>query len=245
MLSQLSEAEQKNNQDNYLSDKQKISLTPKFQMINFFDLDPKMFKILNPYNLEEALETINNLTSEKYKKNYLDDFYKKDFEFRGYEEDINFSIDNISFLASTKIDKIDNCKPKDNKTDIETFNYEYISLVNLVKSKCIIKQENNDNTNENEDICDSGLNFKITNKDEGKKEINIKCMVNPEILEKNIMENLIKKSPFPKAKKVYKNIINYRQELEEYRTKSNGLYMIKKVHIYLIYNILQIFVLIF
>ena len=222
MMSQLSEAEQKNNQDNYLSDKQKISLTPKFQMINFFDLDPKIFKILNPYNLEEALETINNLTSEKYKKNYLDDFYKKDFEFRGYEEDINFSIDNISFLASTKIDKIDNCIPKDNKTDIKTFNYEYISLVNLVKSKCIIKQENNDNINENEDICDSGLNFKITNKDEGKKEINIKCMVNPEILEKNIMENLIKKSPFPKAKTVYKNIINYRQELEEYRTKSNG-----------------------
>ena len=261
MLSNLSEAEQKNNQDIYLLNKQKINLIPKFPMINFFDLDPNTFKILNPYDLNEALNTINDMTNEKYKKNYFDDYYKKDFEFRGYEEDINFSIDNISFLTSTIVDNASSNESNLSKeTSIDNFNYQFISLVNMVENKCILKQENknlniigninpennkniniisdnkdinnsigdnkdinvNISINDNEDICDTGINFKLINKDEGKKEINIKCIVNPEILEKNIIENLIKKSPFPKAKLVYENIINYRKEFERCRIKSNG-----------------------
>ena len=219
MLSQLTEEEQKNNQDLYLTNKQKFAPLPKFKMINFFDLNSETFKIVYPYNLSEALETINNITSEKYKKNYFDDYLKKDYEFRGYEEDINFTIDNISFLTSTICDN-----------NYNKVNYEYISLVNLVKNNYIIKQinnynnksNNNVNMNDSDDILDSGINLKIINKDEGKKEINIKCVVNPKILEKNIIENLINKSPFPKAKIVYENILKYRKELEQYKIKSNG-----------------------
>ena len=249
MLSKLSEAEEKNNQDIYLLNKEKINLNPKFPMINFFDLDPKSFQILNPYDLEQSLKTINSMTSENYHKNYFNDYFKKDYEFRGYEEDINFSIDNISFLTSTIIDNNskDNLENKD--INDSNLNNEYISLVNLVKEKYIIRQDNknvniksinkekntkennnctnenkdsnnNININDNDDYCDTGINFKLINKDEGKKEINIKCVVNPEIFEKNIKENLIEKSPFPKAKIVYQNVLNYRKEFEQY--KSNG-----------------------
>ena len=225
MLSQLKEEEQKNNQDIYLSNKPKLSSFPKFKMINFFDLDPEIFQILNPYNLSDSLETINSITSEDYKKNYFNDFSKKDLEFRGYEEDINFCIDNISFLTST----ICNNNPSSNNN-----NYEYISLVDFVKKNFIIKQpinyenkstnksNDNGNLNDNDDLYDSGINLKIINKDEGKKEINIKCVVNPEILEKNIIENLINKSPFPKAKIVYENLLKYRKELEKYKIKTYG-----------------------
>ena len=235
MLTQFTEEEQKNNQDINLSNKQKKMPNHKFQMINFFDLDPQTFQSINPYNLDEALEAINSITPEKYKKNYFDDYCKKDFEFKGYEEDINFSIDNISFLTSTIKDSIKNYN--NDKNNNNKNNYEYISLVNLVKKNCIIKQtlnndsnnkKNNNNTsenngtNENDDYCDSGISLKITNKDEGKKEIIIKCIVNPKILEKNIIENLIQKSPFPKAKTVYENILKYRKEFELYKAKSNG-----------------------
>ena len=224
MLSQFSEEKQKNNQDINLSNNEKSSSVPKFKMIDFFDLDPKSFQILNPYNLDAAIDKINSITQDQYKKNYFEDYFKKDFEFRGYEEDINFSIDNISFLTSTISDYIETNK---NSKNINIFNYDYISLVNLVKDKCISKQSNINNneintTNENDDYCDTGINFKIINKDEGKKEIIIKCVVNPEILEKNIFENLIKKSPFPKAKTVYENILKYRKNFEQYKIKSNG-----------------------
>ena len=235
MLSKLSEAEEKNNQDIYLLNKQKNNLIPKFQMINFFDLDPKTFEILNPYDFDEAIKTINSITSEKYKNNYFNDYFKKDFEFHGYEEDINFSIDNISFLTSTIVDN--NSTLEKNK-NLNQFDYKYISLVDLSKNKNIIKQDNkiinninnsirdiNNNininmNNDNDDFCDTGINFKLINKDEGKKEINIKCSVNPEIFEQNIIDNLIKQSPFPKAKDVYESILNYRQELEKYKKKS-------------------------
>ena len=45
MLSQFREEEQKNNQDINLSCKQKDMPIQKFQMINFFDLDPQTFQI--------------------------------------------------------------------------------------------------------------------------------------------------------------------------------------------------------
>jgi len=82
--------------------------------------------------------------SQNSKKNYLDDFSKKDFEFRGYEEDINFSIDNISFLTSTIIDETDQIF-KENKSvlEINKKNYVFISLINFLKNNYILKQNNN------------------------------------------------------------------------------------------------------
>ena len=222
MTSKNSEESQKNVQDNY-------SLYKQDDLIfkNFFDLDPNTFNILNPYNLDDALKVIENITEEKYKKNYLDDYYKKDFEFQGYEEDINFSIDNISFLASTIIDENDTLF-NDNKTSIKIneSNHVFISLENFTKNNYISKQNSNINENENEDIYDTGINFKLMNKDEGKKEITIKCSVNAEILEKNIVEKLIKKSTtFPSAKSSYERILKYRKELEMNKKQSNGIFM--------------------
>ena len=226
MLNKPSEIEQKNKQDNYSPNNS--NKPKKFNFINFFDLDPESFTILNPYNLDKALKSIENITEEKYKKNYLDDFSKKDFEFRGYEEDINFSIDNISFLTSTIIDENDPIF-KENKSvlEINDKNYVFISLINFLKNNYILKQSNNSNNNENEndDINDTGINFKLMNKDEGKKEIIIKCAVNQEILEKNIKKNLIDKSPFSKAKTVYERILKYRKELELYKKQFNNIFV--------------------
>ena len=63
------------------------------------------------------------------------------------------------------------------------------------------------------------------NKDEGKKEIIIKCAVNPDIFEKNIRENLINKSPFSKAKTVYERILKYQKELESYKKQLNHIFV--------------------
>ena len=232
MLLNSYETEQKKEQD---ISKESI---PEFSFTNFFDLDPNSFEILNPYNLNDALKTIENMTEEKYSKNYLDDYSKKDFEFKEYEEDINFSIDNISFLTSTIEEEDSNLSGLIN---IDGTNYEFISLVNFVKNNYIFRKENknqilinstsdnykiNDNTNnEIEEVYDTGINFKLINKDEGKKEIIIKCSVNPEILEKNIFENLITKSPFPKAKQVYERILKYRKQVEQYKKQYNGLFI--------------------
>ena len=217
MLNKNTELVQKNEQDEYSPNANKNADKPNdFTFINFFDLDPNSFNILNPYNLEKALKSIENMTQEKYKKNYLDDFYKKDYEFRGYEEDINFSVDNISFLTSTIIDEQDPITTKNNSIiHINNISHIFISLVNFMKNNIILKQSQTFNENENnEDMNDTGINFKLMNKDEGKKEIIIKCSVNPDILEKNILENLINKSPFPKAKLVYERILQYRKSLE-------------------------------
>ena len=131
------EVVQKNEQDNYSPNN--LNKQNEFKFINFFDLNPDTFNILNPYNLDNALKAIENITEEKYKKNYLDDFYKKDFEFRGYEEDINFSIDNISFLTSTIIDEKDSTFTE-NKSMLKINNKKnvFISLINFLKSNVII-----------------------------------------------------------------------------------------------------------
>ena len=223
MLTKNSEIEEKNEQDPYSSKKEE-----EFIFTNFFDLDPNSFDILNPYNLNDALRKIDIMTEEEYKKNYLDDFYKRDFEFRGYEEDINFSIDNISFLTSTIIDENDPIlnEKKISSININQTNYLFISLIDFMKNNYISRQNSIIlNDNENEDIYDTGINFKLMNKDEGKKEIIIKCAVNPDNIEKNILENLINKSPFPKAKSVYERILKYRKELEKNKTKSNCIFI--------------------
>ena len=224
MFNNQSEEYQKNEQDTYSpnSNKQK-----EFTFVNFFDLDPNSFDILNPYNLEKALKSIDSITEEKYKKNYFDDFSKKDFEFLGYEEDINFTIDNISFLTSTLIDEGDSVfKEKNLVMEINKTNNVFISLVNFMKNNYILRQNFIINENENnEDIYDTGINFKLMNKDEGKKEITIKCSVDPDVLEKNIKENLINKSPFPKAKEVYERILKYRNETELSKKKFNSIFV--------------------
>ena len=59
LTSNKSEIEQKNEQDNNTINSNKPQ---EFKFINFFDLDPNSFKILNPYNLDKALKAIEDIT---------------------------------------------------------------------------------------------------------------------------------------------------------------------------------------
>ena len=223
MQSKLSEEEQKNEQDKYSIKKESDLI-----FINFFDIDPNTFIILNPYNLDNALKSIENITEQQYKNNYLNDYFKKDFEFKEYEEDINFSIDNISFLSSTLLDNNDPILKHSSKIiKMQELYFAFISLVNFDKNNLIVKQNINIALNENEmeEIYDTGINFKLMNKDEGKKEIIIKCSVNAEILEKNIVDNLINKSPFHKAKTTFERILKFRKELELNKKKVNNIFV--------------------
>ena len=60
MQSKLSEEGQKNEQDKYSIKKESDLI-----FTNFFDIDPNTFIILNPYNLDNALKSIENITEQQ------------------------------------------------------------------------------------------------------------------------------------------------------------------------------------
>ena len=70
-----------------------------FEMKNFFDLKDEDLIVLNPYNFEEAIKRLENLTLEDVQDD-LKYFQKKEFEFRNYEEECVYSIDNVKFATS-------------------------------------------------------------------------------------------------------------------------------------------------
>ena len=161
----------------------------------YFDLDPKNIHIQIPYNFNSAIETLKNLSLEKFTNNLNEIVQREiDFESLSYKKDINFSINNILFLTS-KISSNDK--------------FEYILLNDLKNEKYITKPIFTDNKNE---ILDTGMNIRILTKDDNKKEINIKCIVNYEIFTKNIINNLINKSKFEKSKEILKNSIKYKEK---------------------------------
>ena len=167
-------------------------------MINFFDLNEEDFKVYNPYNFNEAFERLKNLTLEDVKDD-LKNFAKKQFEFRYYEDEMNFTLDSIKFLTSQKKDI--NSKNDKNPEKFET--EEEFILLNKDLNDIIIdlKKINNDDDDE-DNKKKSNIKLSITSKD-GNKILIIKCIVDPNKLAKNIKENFINKSPFPKAKEIY------------------------------------------
>ena len=72
-----------------------------FQMINFFDLKDEDLIVLNPYNFEESLKRLENLTKEEVRDD-LKYIQKKEFYFRNYEEESVYSLDNVQFITSSK-----------------------------------------------------------------------------------------------------------------------------------------------
>ena len=70
-----------------------------FDMINFFDLKEEDLFVLNPYDFNKSIERLQNLTLEEVRDD-LKYFQKKEFEFRNYEEENTYTLDNIEFINS-------------------------------------------------------------------------------------------------------------------------------------------------
>ena len=170
-------------------------MSDDFKMINFFDLKEDDLIVLNPYNFDEAIKRLENLTLEEVQDD-LKYFQKKEFDFRNYEEETVYTLENIKFITSSK------------KNDGED---EFFILNDL--DKYLISDEElakkKDRENNNKDNLDKKINFEIKTKEGGKKEILIKCLVDPKKFSKNIIQNFLEKSTFAKAKKVIANYDEY------------------------------------
>ena len=153
------------------------------KMINFFDLTPNNFFIQIPYNYQKAIESLDNITLDIFSsdlKEIVPNREKKPFY---CFSDLQFSINNLQFLTS---------RLKENgKT-------EYILLNDLVKSEIINQQ------------IDSGIKLSVNVKEDDKKEVFINCNVNYDKFTENIINNMINKSKFEKAKKILENSIKYK-----------------------------------
>ena len=161
----------------------------------YFDLNPKNINIQIPYNFNSAIETLKKLSLENFTNNLNEVVQKEiDFDLLSNKNNVNFSLNNILFLTSTI--------SSDNKL-------EYILLNDLKKEKYIEKPKYSGYTNE---ILDTGMNLRIMTKEENKKEINIKCIINYEIFTKNIIDNLINKSKYEKSKEILKKSIIYKDK---------------------------------
>jgi hypothetical protein len=158
----------------------------RFPMVNFFDLKDEDLVVLNPYDFNAAINRLKNLTIEDVKDD-LRHFQKKEFEFRNYEEENSFSLDKIRFITSTK-----------NEIDSDFILLKDLSDY-LIPEKKSNKEKDDPN---NKDIPDKRISLDIKSQEGGKKEILIKCLVDPRKLSENIFYNFINKSEFDKAKEV-------------------------------------------
>ena len=166
-----------------------------FKMVNFFDLKEDDLIVLNPYNFDEAIKRLENLTLEEVQDD-LKYFQKKEFDFRNYEEEVIYSLENIKFITSSK----------NNNGDSEFFILNDLSqyLISDEELEKKLEKENN-----NKDNMNKKISFEIKSKEGGKKEIFIKCLVNPKKFSENIIKNFIDKSKFDKAKIVKKHFYDY------------------------------------
>ena len=161
-----------------------------FKMVNFFDIKDEDLYVLNPYDFEEAIKRIENLTIEDVKDD-LKNFQKKQFDFRNYEEEPVYSLKGVKFLTSSKNEDGEN---------------EFYILNDL--SEYLIADEElpkkNDNNEENEIKKINKITLEIKSQEGGKKQIFLKILVQPENFSRNILNNFIDKSNFEKANK-FKN----------------------------------------
>ena len=178
-----------------------MSIKPEFEMKNFFDLKEEDLQVLNPYNFDEAIKRLENLTLEDVQDD-LKHFQKKEFEFRNYEEENIYTIDNVKFVTSSK------------NADGENEFY----LLNDLSEYLISDEElRKKNEKENKEIIDKKISLEIKSQEGGKKEIYLKCFVKPVRLSENIIRNFIDKSPFEKAKNAKEGFQkNLNQNYENY-----------------------------
>ena len=158
---------------------------------NFYDLNPENIKINQPYNFNSALDILDKLTLEDFTRS-LNEIVQKEIDlgFLSNKNSVNFSINNIQFLTSKTI----------------TNKYEYILLNDFVKEDYISIPKYEISSKE---LINTGMNIKIYKKEDGKKEINIKCIINYEKFALNIIHNLIEKSTFEKSKQILEKSKNY------------------------------------
>ena len=171
-----------NNNSDILNDKNQDDIINNFK--SFYDLDPANIKIKIPYKFNNALEILDNLTLEQFTKDLNEIIQKEiDLDFLSYKNSVNFSLNNILFLTT---------KSSFNKS-------EYILLNDFKKEKYISIPKYEISSDE---ILNTGMNIKIYKKEDGKKELNIKCIVNYEKFAENIIHNLMEKSNFEKSKEI-------------------------------------------
>ena len=171
-----------NNNSDILNDMNQDDIINNFK--SFYDLDPANIKIKIPYKFNNALEILDNLTLEQFTKDLNEIIQKEiDLDFLYYKNSVNFSLNNILFLTT---------KSSFNKS-------EYILLNDFKKEEYISIPKYEISSDE---ILNTGMNIKIYKKEDGKKELNIKCIVNYEKFAENIIHNLMEKSNFEKSKEI-------------------------------------------
>ena len=171
-----------NNNSDILNDTNQDDIINNFK--SFYDLDPANIKIKIPYKFNNALEILDNLTLEQFTKDLNEIIQKEiDLDFLSYKNSVNFSLNNILFLTT---------KSSFNKS-------EYILLNDFKKEEYISIPKYEISSDE---ILNTGMNIKIYKKEDGKKELNIKCIVNYEKFAENIIHNLMEKSNFEKSKEI-------------------------------------------
>ena len=164
-------------------------------MVNYFELTPNNLNIQIPYNFNNALNTISTLYLDSFSSDLKEIVTINEKKSSYYYTENNFSINNVNFLTS---------KLSDNEKT------EYI-LLNDLKNDGYIKEKPDYVPLSGENI-DTGMNIKIITKEDDKKEIIIKCIINYKIFTENIINNLINKSEFEKAKTVLQNSLKYKND---------------------------------
>ena len=157
-------------------------------MVNYFELTSNNLHIQIPYNFKNALENINNITLGSLSVDLKEIIPFKEKNKFYYYEDNKFTLNNILFLTSNL--------NENEKT-------EYILLNDLLNGGYIDKQDY---------LSDTGIKLNIITKEDDRKEIFITCKVNYEKFTENIINNLINKSKFEKAKKILENSIEYKNK---------------------------------
>ena len=193
----------RNKRDNQRNDISEIEFE------NFFDLDKdnKGLEVLNPYSFEEAMKRIDSLTFDDIKED-LKYFQVKHLELRNYEDINTFSLSNIKFITSSI--------NKDGKKDFYLLNdlSEYLLTEEDLKEK----EENEENDKKGEHK--KKIFLSINTQDNGKQFIIIKCLIQANILAKNIIDNFLDNSPFEKGKKLKEKIEKYmRNNFDNYNFK--------------------------
>ena len=175
------------------------------KMINFFDLKEEDLIVLNPYSFTDAMKRLENLTVEEAMDD-LKHFQKKEFEFRNYEEESSYSLENIKFLTSSKNENGEN----------DFFLLQDLSNY-LISDEDLKDKIKNEKDNKNRDLIDKKIILEIKSKEGGKKEIYLKCFVDPSKLSENIIKNFLDKSPFKSAENTKINFTN--KKIENYNCK--------------------------
>ena len=162
-------------------------------LINYFDLDKNTLDIKIPYKFNDAIDYLGNISIGNLSTE-LKEIIPIEEKESMLDDEQNFSIDNIQILTSklNDNDKID-----------------YILLNDFKKENYIRKPEY---SGEYGEYIDKGINLKITTKEDEKKEINIKCIINYKNFVKNLIDNLIKKSFFDKARDTLEASYEYIKE---------------------------------